>query len=67
MNISKSIRVALAMRGMTQGQLAKATKIHQSNISKMMNGKYSVSDSHLQVIADAVDMKVSELIALGED
>lgn len=67
MNIPKSIRVALAMRGMTQGQLAEATKIHQSNISKMMNGKYSVSDSHLQTIADAVDMKVSELIALGED
>lgn len=67
MNLAKSIRVAMAMRGLNQGQLAALTGIHQTNLSKMLNGKYGINDETLQKIADAVEMKVSDFVKLGED
>lgn len=67
MNIGKSIRVAVAMRGITQGKLAEMAGIHQVNLSKMANGKAGLQGDNLQRVADAVGMKVSDFIKLGED
>lgn len=67
MNIGKSIRVAVAMRGITQGKLAEMAGIHPVNLSKMANGKAGLQGDSLQRVADAVGMKVSEFIQLGED
>lgn len=67
MNLSKSIRVGLAIKGMSQGDLADATGIHRSNISKMVNGKMSVTTERLSAICDALGMKVSDFIRLGEE
>lgn len=67
MNIGKSIRVAVAMRGITQGKLAEIAGIHPVNLSKMANGKAGLQGDNLQRVADAVGMKVSEFIQLGED
>lgn len=67
MNLQKSIRVGMAMRSMGQGDLADATGIHRSNISKMANGKMIITHERLESIAVALKMKVSEFVALGED
>lgn len=67
MNIPKSIRVALAKQEMTRQQLSERTGIHETNISKMLNGKYGVSANHVELFANAFGMKVSEFVKLGED
>lgn len=67
MNIPKSIRVALAKHDMTRQQLAERTQIHETNLSKMVNGRYGISSQQLERFAGAFDMKVSEFLALGED
>lgn len=67
MNLPKSIRVGMAMRSMGQGDLALATGIHRSNISKMINGKMTITDERLGEIAAALNMKVSDFVRLGED
>lgn len=67
MNIGKSIRVAVAMRGITQGKLAELAGIHPVNLSRMANGKAGLQGENLQRVAEAVGLKVSEFVALGED
>lgn len=67
MNLPKSIRVSLAMKGMSQGDLAEATGIHQSNVSKMVNGKMAITTERLAGICVALGIKVSEFIRLGEE
>lgn len=67
MNLSKSIRVSLAMKGMSQGDLAEATGIHPSNVSKMVNGKMAITTERLSEICVALGMKVSDFIRLGEE
>lgn len=67
MNLSKSIRVGLAMKNMGQGDLAEATGIHPSNVSKMVNGKMAITTERLSEICTALGMKVSDFIRLGEE
>lgn len=67
MNIAKSIRVAQAKHDMTRQALAERTGIHETNISKMVNGKHGISSKQVELFAQAFGMKVSEFVALGED
>ena len=66
MNVSKSIRVALAMRELTQKQLAERLGMYESAVSQLVN-RSSITTDELKQVADALGMKVSELVALGED
>lgn len=66
MNVSKSIRVALAMRELTQKQLAERLGMYESAVSQLVN-RSSITTDKLKQVADALEMKVSELVALGED
>lgn len=66
MNVSKSIRVALAMRELTQKQLAERLGMYESAVSQLVN-RSSITTDKLKQVADALDMRVSELVALGED
>ena len=66
MNVSKSIRVALAMRELTQKQLAERLGMCESAVSQLVN-RSSITTDKLKQVADALDMRVSELVALGED
>lgn len=66
MNVSKSIRVALAMRELTQKQLAERLGMYESAVSQLVN-RSSITTDKLKQVADALGMKVSELVALGED
>jgi DNA-binding Xre family transcriptional regulator len=67
MNIAKSIRVAQAKHDINRQVLAERTGIHETNISKMVNGKHGISSLQVELFAKAFDMKVSEFVALGED
>lgn len=66
MNVSKSIRVALAMRELTQKQLAERLGMYESAVSQLVN-RSSITTDKLKQVSDALGMKVSELVALGED
>ena len=65
-NVSKAIRVALAMKEMNQKQLAERLGMYESAVSQLVN-KTSITTNKLKQVADALDMRVSELVALGED
>ena len=66
MNVSKAIRVALAMKEMNQKQLAERLGVHEPAVSQMVN-RASITTGKLKQVADVLGMKVSELVALGED
>lgn len=67
MDIQKSIRLAMAHRNMNQRQLAQAAGITRTFVSYILTGKYQPSMSSLERIAKAVELSVSDLIALGEE
>ena len=66
MNIGKSIKVALAMKGIKQKDLAEKMGRHHVYISQLCN-KEKVGSKAIESVASALGMKVSELVALGED
>lgn len=66
MNIKKSIRVALAQKDMTQGDLAAKVGMTASNMSLLLN-RESIPTSRLSDMAHALDMTVVDLLKLGED
>lgn len=66
MNIKKSVRVAMAQKDISQGDLASLIGMSASALSQMLNRK-SITSEKLGQIATALDMKASELVSLGED
>lgn len=65
-NLRKSIKVALAQRGISQKALAKQLGMSETGLSQLA-AQTSCTGATLQKLADAFDMKVSEFVALGED
>lgn len=65
MNTGKAILVALAMKQMTRKQLAEAIGRSRVTVDVMCNSE-SATTQALKRIADALGMKVSELVKLGE-
>ena len=65
MNITKSIKVALAQREQTQEWLANEVKMTAGALSALLT-RNSIKSSLLDRMAKALNMKASELIALGE-
>ena len=53
------------MKEMNQKQLAEQLGMYESAMSQLIN-RPSITTEKLAQIADALDMKVSELVALGE-
>jgi len=66
MNVSKSIKVAMAKREMSAVQLAQALGVNRPAVSQIFMRNVVKTDM-LQRMAKVFGMKVSELIALGED
>ena len=62
-NIKSSLRQAIAKRGWTQKKLASVMGVSESSISEI---SASTKLSKIQSIADALEIKASEFIALGE-
>lgn len=66
MNISKSLKIALAIRGLKQIELAKKLNVSKSQISNWCNGQV-MRPAATEKICKELNYKVSEFIALGEE
>lgn len=66
MNAAKSMKIAMAQRGMNQIDLAKKIGVTQPSISGLAKRSKWNGES-LVKIAGAFGLKVSEFVALGED
>ena len=66
MNVGKSLKIALVKKGMSQTELAKKMGVHDQWVSKLANSE-SAAQTTLVGLATALDMKVSEFVALGEE
>lgn len=65
MNAGKSLKLALAQRSISQVAFAKTLGMTQPSISGLANSPRWTGAS-LEKIAHALDLKVSEFVALGE-
>lgn len=66
MNVGKSLKVALAKKGMRQNELAEKLKVSRQWIGKLANAERAGMGS-IEILAATFDMKVSEFLSLGED
>lgn len=66
MDLEKSFRVALAMKGITKKELAKELKCTSAYVTQISKGG-SISVRKLQDICSALDIKVWEFIKLGDE
>lgn len=66
MNTGKALTVAIAMKEMSRQQLADKMGISVITLRAMCRARSATTDT-MKRAADAMGMKTSELIALGED
>jgi len=66
-DVAKALRVALAMRNMKRQDLAAKICISVNHMSRLATGSVSLQGELMNKVAAALDMKVSEFVALGED
>jgi DNA-binding Xre family transcriptional regulator len=66
MDTQKSIRIAMAKKGINQKKLAEDLKMGQSSLSLLMK-QDSCTGATMRKLAGYFGMKVSEFIALGEE
>jgi DNA-binding Xre family transcriptional regulator len=66
MNLSKSIKVSLAKRGVTQSWLAQRMGVSSNAVSKLCVNNKSGTD-RLVEICHILEMPLSDFIALGEE
>lgn len=65
MHIGKSVEIALIKKGMKKKDLAKALGVSAVTVSSLVNS-HSCKGQMLEKLCDVLDMKASDLIALGE-
>ena len=65
MNTGKSLGIALIKKGIKGKDLANKLEVHPSQISNWKRGQ-SMKEANLIALCEALDMPVSEFIALGE-
>lgn len=66
MNIKTSLTIALAKRGMSKTQFAEKMGISRARLYNMLAQK-NFNQKTIEDIAGALDLKISEFIALGEE
>lgn len=66
-DIKVAVQKALDTKGLSQCAVAKKLGCPSSNINHICRGRAGNNVRTLKRIADALGMKLSELIALGED
>lgn len=66
MNIGKSLRVAMEKEDVSKEQLAKKINRSASYVNQLRRVESSVTLDTVSMLSDAVGMKVSEFVALGE-
>lgn len=65
MNIGKSIKVGMAVKGLTRVQLSRKIEVSPEYLTNMSR-KETGSSKMITKLSKALDMKESEFIALGE-
>lgn len=65
-NVKRAIDVAASMNDMSSTDLASKAGLMLNKLNRFRSGRQQPKVDELSSIAAAVDMKVSELIALGE-
>ena len=66
MNVGKSLKIALVMRGIKQVELARKLCVGEVYISRLANSDHAGMGT-VSKLAKAVGMSVSEFIKLGEE
>ena len=70
MNTSQTLRTniikCLSDRGLSQIQLAVASELHESVISRILSGKREINVYHLDKIAKALNISITSLIYYPE-
>lgn len=66
MDIQKSIRLSMAIKDINGVELAEKVGISSGTLSLIKSSKRNPSIGTIRKMAKALDMKVSEFIALGE-
>jgi DNA-binding Xre family transcriptional regulator len=66
MNACKSMKIAMVKKDWNQAQMAEATGMSPTAVSRLSNNQNWSCES-LKRVAAALDMKVSEFVKLGED
>ena len=67
MNISKSMKIAMAHRELNQKMLAEKSGISQVTISKIAQNNTKPSLELINRLAESMDYKIGDFIKLGED
>ncbi len=65
MDLGKSLRVAMAKKGIKNKDLAKELGVKPQQISNWLSG--SIGKSSVESLSGHFDLKISEFIALGEE
>lgn len=66
-DIAKAMRIIRENKGMTQGDIYRATKLERSYVSRLETGKIPYPRLEtVKIIADALGVSMSELISLAE-
>lgn len=66
MHLGNAVKIALVMKGKKQVELAKELGVTTVYLSRICNQE-AIGMNAIGDIARALDMKVSELVALGEE
>lgn len=66
MNLGNAVKIALVMKGRTQRDLAEKLGVTHTYLCKVCNQE-TIGMAVMTKIANELGMKVSELVALGED
>ena len=66
MNISKSLKIAIANKGATQQELSKYMGVDHNSVSRYANNTSSPTLKNLELMCEFFGVKVSEFIQLGE-
>lgn len=64
--LAAEVRAALGRAGLRQSHLATATGISRAVLSRKLSGRQAISADELLVIAEALGVKASDLMAQAE-
>lgn len=66
-DVAKALRVALAMKNMKRFELAEKVGVSVNHMSRLATGTVPLQGELMNKVAAALDMRVSEFVALGEE
>ena len=66
MNMGKGIKIALLKKGVSQKALSELLGVSNVYVNRICN-QGSIGMESMKNVADALEMKLSDLIALGEE